>query len=123
MGWLIERPGQDGRTQYYAVYRDLQGRQRSAGVFTSKREATKAWRRAESEQDAGKQIGDPKLGRQRFRQYVETEWFPNHVIEASTREGYTYLLNRYILEEFGHMRMREIMPTHVRTWILKLQKQ
>jgi integrase len=123
MGWLIERKGRDGTTQFYAVYRDLQGRQRSAGVFTGKREANKAWRDAESEQDAGKRIGDPKRGRQRFRRYVEVEWFPHHVIEATTREGYTYLLNRYLLKEFGHMRMREILPTHVREWVLKLQKQ
>jgi integrase len=123
VGWLIERKGPDGRTQYYAIYRDLQGRQRSAGVFTGKREANKAWRDAESDQDAGRRIGDPKLGRQRFRRYVEKEWFPNHVIEATTREGYTYLLNRYIVPEFGHMRMREILPAHVRAWVLKLQRQ
>ncbi|MGZ3386721.1 MAG: tyrosine-type recombinase/integrase, partial [Isosphaeraceae bacterium] len=39
---------------------------------------------------------------------------PHHPIEATTRETYTYLLNRYILLEFGNMRMREILPAHVR---------
>jgi integrase len=120
MGWLKDYQGLDGKTQYYAVYRDLQGRERSAGVFSGKREANKAWRDAEAAQDSGK-VGDPKRGRQRFRRYVEDEWFPNHVIEASTRESYTYLLNRYILEEFGNRKMREILPTHVREWVLKLK--
>lgn len=123
MGWLIERKGLDGKTQYYSVYRDLQGRQRSAGVFAGKREANQAWMDIESDLRAGKRIGDPKLGRQRFRTYVEVTWFPNHVIEETTREGYTYLLDRYVLDEFAKMRMREILPAHVRSWVLKLQKQ
>src|SRR4029453_774966 len=104
-----------------AVYRDLQGRERSAGTFTGKRAANNAWHRAESDLAAGK-VGDPKRGRQRFRRYVEDEWFPHHVIEESTREGYRYLLDRYILPEFGEMRMREILPSHVREWVLKMQK-
>ena len=121
MGWLKEHKGQDGKTLYYAVYRDLHGRERSAGSFTSKREANQAWQDAESDLRAGKRIGDPKRGRQRFRDYV-AEWFPDHAIELTTRESYGYLLELYILEEFGGMRMREIMPAHIRAWVLKLQK-
>jgi hypothetical protein len=33
--------------------------------------------------------------------YVENEWFPNHVIEATTRENYRYILDRYLLPELG----------------------
>lgn len=120
MGWLKERPGQDGRTQYTAVYRDLRDRERSAGTFSSRREANRAWQRAEADLTAGR-VGDPKRGRQTLRHYVETEWFPNHVIEAKTRENYTYLLNRYILPELGAMRMVEILPSHVREWVADLQ--
>jgi len=124
MGWLVTCTDDDGEPiKYYAVYRDLQGRQRSAGVFTNETRAITAWQRAEAEQDLGKRAGDPKRGRMRLRKYVEDEWFPHHVIEASTREQYSYLLNRYILGEFGYQRMREIMPSHVRSWVLKLQGQ
>ena len=81
-----------------------------------------AWPDAESLLRAGKLIGDPKLGRQKFRQYVEDTWFPQHPIEATTREGYRYLLDRYVLPEFGDMRMREILPAHVRAWVLRLKE-
>jgi hypothetical protein len=37
--------------------------------------------------------------------YVEEEWFPNHVIELTTRENYRYILNKYVLPELGGMRM------------------
>ena len=30
-------------------------------------------------------LGDPRRGRQTFRDYVEQTWLPNHEIEASTR--------------------------------------
>ncbi|HCT75225.1 MAG TPA: integrase [Micromonosporaceae bacterium] len=120
MGWLVPRTGEDGRKLYMAVYRDLKGKQRSAGTFERKRDANRAWHKAESEIAAGK-VGDPKRGRQTFRRYVEEEWFPNHIIEATTREGYTYTLNRYVLPEFGSMRMVEILPGHVREWIVRMQ--
>jgi hypothetical protein len=64
---------------------------------------------------AGRPEGrDPKRGRQGFRQYVEKTWFPNHMVEQTTRENYRYQLDAYILDEFGHVRMREILPGHVR---------
>ena len=61
--------------------------------------------------------------RQRFRQYVEEEWLPNHQMEARTRESYSYYLDRHILPWFGSMRMIEVMPADVREWITDLQNQ
>lgn len=121
MGWVKEHTGRDGKPLYYAVYRDLQGRERSIGSFARKGDAKAAWQDAESLLRAGKLIGDPKRGRQKFRQYVEDTWFPQHPIEATTREGYRYLLDRYVLPEFGNMRMREILPAHVRAWVLHMK--
>src|SRR5262245_44753043 len=120
MGWLIPRPGRDGKVRYMAAYRDLKGKQRSAGTFDRKRDANRAWQKAEADIAAGK-VSDPKRGRQTFRRYVEEEWFPNHIIEATTREGYGYVLNRYLLPEFGPRKMVEILPGHVREWIVGLQ--
>jgi integrase len=68
-------------------------------------------------------LSDLKRGRQTLRHYVETEWFPNHVIEAKTRENYAYILNRYILPELGSMRMFEILPGDVREWVGVLQSR
>jgi integrase len=46
---------------------------------------------------------------------------PRH--RGVNREGYAYLLERYIFDEFATMRMREILPAHVRAWVLKLQEK
>jgi integrase len=119
MGWTLTRVGDDGKPRYTAVYRDLRGVKRSAGTFTSKRVANKAWQVAEVRLAEGR-IGDPRRGRQLFQKYVEEEWLPNHVMEVTTREGYTYSLRKHILPWFGPMRMAEILPSHVREWITGL---
>ena len=89
MGFARERVGADGTVRYTAMYRDLKGRQRSAGTFSQRREADRAWQRAEARVAQG-YLGDPGRGRQTFRDYVEKTWLPNHEIEASTRQSYTY---------------------------------
>lgn len=119
MGYVITRVSGNGRRRHTAVYEDLFGRRRSAGTFSTERLAAKAWQRAEADLAAGR-TGNPQRGRQSLRRYVEDEWFPNHVIEASTREGYTYLLNRYLLPELGGMRMIEIQAADVRQWVTRL---
>jgi len=120
VGFSRKRNGRDGKPRYTAYYWDVRGQEKSAGTFGSKKDADAAWRKAEVEIAAGK-VGDRRRGRQTFQRYVEQEWFPNHVIEASTRQAYTYLLDRYIVPYFGPMRMAEILPLHVRQWVLKMQ--
>jgi integrase len=122
MGWVKTRAGKDGRPQHTAMYRDLHGRERSAGTYSTKKQATRAWHNAEAALSAGR-VGDPKRGRQRFGDYVENEWFPNHVLEESTREGYRHTLDKYVLPEFGAMRMVEILPADVRAWIKTLESR
>ena len=120
MGFSRERPGQDGQPRYAALYRDLKGRQRSAGTFAAERQADKAWQRAEASIGLGR-IADPRRGRQTFQRYVEDTWLPNHEMEATTRQKYTYSLYRHIIPEFGPMRMVDIMPEHVREWVTGLK--
>jgi integrase len=120
MGFARERVGADGRARYTAVYRDLKGQLRSAGTFSQRREADRAWQRAEAKVAQG-YLGDPGRGRQTFRAYVENTWLPNHQVEASTLQGYTYLLRKHIMDEFGPMRMIDILPEHVREWITGLK--
>ncbi|MBK6873564.1 MAG: hypothetical protein IPG94_19910 [Kineosporiaceae bacterium] len=122
MAWLKSRTKQDGTVQYTGMYRDLQGHERSAGTHTSKREALRKAAAAESQSQAGK-VGDPKRGRQTLRHYVEHEWLPNHVMEDSTRESYTYVIERHILGPLGRMRLVDIMPWHIRDWITELAGQ
>jgi hypothetical protein len=113
VGYVIERVDGADAVRYLTQYRDIKGRLRSAGTHSSRDEALDAIRTAERRLEEGK-IGDPRRGRQTLRHYVETEWFPNHMIEATTREGYRYILDRYVLPELGGMRM-------VRSWTSSLR--
>ena len=120
-GGVHARAAGHGReVRYAALYRDLKGRQRSAGTFATERQAERAWQRAEAVIGLGR-VADPRRGRQTFRRYVEDSWLPNHEMEATTRQKYTYSLYRHIMPEFGPMRMIDIMPEHVRQWVTGLK--
>jgi integrase len=121
MGWVERRASRDGKVRYRAKYRDIRGRKQSAGTFADERSARKAWQAAEVKIGEGR-AGDPRRQRQRFQRYVEEEWFPHHRLELRSRENYTYYLNRHIIPWFGPMRMIEILPSHVREFVTKLER-
>jgi integrase len=120
MGYAKKRIGRDGKPRYTAVFVDLRGSERSAGTFGSEKVANRAWQQAEVELRQGR-VGDPARGRMTFRKYVDEHWLPNHVLEPTTREKYTYYLKAFILQELGSMRMADIFPEHIREWITKMQ--
>jgi len=122
MGYAKKRIGRNGKPRYTAVYVDLRGSERSAGTFGSERAASRAWHDAEAELRQGR-VGDPARGRQTFRKYVEERWLPNHVLEPTTREKYTYYLGAHILPALGPMRMADIFPEHIREWIARMQRE
>lgn len=122
MGWTETRKDHNGTPRYIAKYRDVRGRKQSAGTYSTQREANKAWQAAEVKLSEGR-VGDPRRGRQSFKRYVEEEWLPNHVIEPSTREGYTYQIGKHIMPWFGGMKMVEILPSHVREWVTHLSQE
>ena len=106
----------NGKERYTAYYRDARGKACVAGTFARKRDADQAWKTAEVRLAEGR-LGDPRRGRQTFQRYVEEEWLPHHVMEATTREGYTYSIYKHIMPWFGPMRMNQIMPADVREWV------
>jgi integrase len=120
MGFARKRIDHEGAVRYMAIYRDRKGRVRSAGTFPTKRKADTAWQQMEVKIAEGR-VGDPARGRVIFTRYVEDTWLPHHVMEPSTREGYTYSLRKHIIPEFGSMQMSDIMPEHVREWITSLR--
>lgn len=122
MGFSKKRVGKDGKARYTAVYIDLQGHERSAGTYGSKKTADKEWQAAEGRQREGRANASVR-GRKRFRVYVEETWLPNHVMEASTRESYTYLLGKHLMPYFGELRMIDIMPGTVREWVTWMKDQ
>jgi integrase len=111
----VDEPVRQRRCGFAAVYRDARGKIRRAGTFATRRQAEKAWQHAEALMAAGRP-GDPTAGRVTFADYVNESWFPNHVLEASTRQSYRYGLDRHIVP-FGPMKMCDILPTHVREWV------
>jgi integrase len=120
VGFSRKRLGREGKPRYTAYYIDVKGRERSAGTFSTKKEAEKGWQRAEAKLAQGR-VGDPARGRMMFQRYVEESWLPNHELEATTRQSYTYSLYKHIMPEFGSMRMIDILPEHVREWITTLR--
>lgn len=120
MGFGRKRTGKDGKIRYVALYRDIRGKQRSAGTFSSEKLANRAWQRAEAKVAEGRS-GDPRRGRQTFQRYVQEEWLPNHEMELRTRENYTLYLDRVLLPEFGPMKMIEILPSDVREWVTRFK--
>jgi integrase len=120
MGHSRPRTGTDGKTRYTAYYVDIKGKEKSAGTFSNRKESDKAWQRAEVKVSEGR-VGDPARGRQPFRAYVLDSWLPNHHVEASTLQSYTYSIHKHLIPEFGDMKMAEILPEHVRAWIVKLK--
>ena len=119
-GFSRKRADEDGLLRYTAYYRDAKDRECSAGTFPNKKDADKAWQRAEAKIAEGR-LGDPGRGRQTFQAYVEQVWLPGHQIEATTRQSYTYSIYRHLMPEFGRMRMIDILPEHVRAWVAKLK--
>jgi integrase len=122
VGFSRKRQGATGRPRYTAYYRDVSGRARSAGSFSNRKDADRAWQSVEAMRAAGRP-GDPRAGRMTFRSYVEDSWLPNHVLEPSTREGYGYRLRRNLMPAFGQMRMSDILPIHVRAWVTDCVKE
>jgi hypothetical protein len=115
MGFSRKRIGRDGKARYTAYYEDIRGRQRSAGTFSNKKDANNAWQAAEANVRTGKP-GDPSRGRQTFEVYALQKWLPHHQLEPGVRSNYASHIRNHLLPFFGPMKMRDIMPEHVREW-------
>ena len=63
---------------------------------------------------AGTEPGMPEVT---FRAYVEEIWLPNHLVEATTRQNYIYVLHHHVLPAFGPRPLAAITPAHVRAWV------
>lgn len=116
MGFSRKRIGRDGKPRYTAYYADIRGQERSAGTFSSKKASDKAWQDEEAKVRAGKP-GSPSRGRQTFETYVLEKWLPHHLLEPGVRSNYAGHIRNHLLPFFGPMKMRDILPEHVRQWI------
>jgi integrase len=116
MAWVRKRTGDDGRPRYQASYRDARGNKGVAGTFSTKKRAERAAVQAEALHATGR-LGAADVGKLTFRRYVDEVWFPHHVLEPSTREGYRYTIDKHLMPFFGAMRTNAILPGDVREWV------
>ena len=119
IGWSRRRVGRDGKAQYQATYRNARGQLRTAGSYTNKKAADRAWLQAELLLAQGRH-GGADTGKLTFTRYVNEIWFPNHVLEPSTREWYRYSIDKHLMPTFGVMRMVDVLPGCVREWVAAL---
>lgn len=120
MAYVRCRTGRSGRKRYTAYYRDVRGVQRSAGTFPRFEQARKAGVDAQARVLDGRFL-DQASGRQSFERYVTRVWLPALSLEATTRQGYAYVIDKYLLGHFGEIKMLHVMPGTVREFFALLQ--
>ncbi len=116
MTWIRIRTTDDGDTRYVACYRDPEGRQRSAGTFSSRRAAQRAAHREEAKVRDGA-WHDHSRGQVAFAVYVETVWLPSKQVETSTLTAYRSCLDKHFIPVFGRRPIGEILPSEVQRWV------
>jgi integrase len=117
MAYAMERRGVRG-IKYTAIYRDPDGRQRSAGTYATRREALRAANREEQRVLAGA-WHDTRLGEISFRDYVEAEWLPHKHLETTTRAAYLHYLSKHFYPFFGSRSLNRISPSLIQDWVAK----
>ncbi len=116
MAWVKVRITDDGTKRFVACYRDPEGRQRSAGTFSSHRAAERAGNREEAKVHQGS-WHDHSRGQVTFAEYVETVWLPSKHVEASTLAAYRSNLDKHFIPMFGKRPIGKIVPTEIQRWV------
>jgi integrase len=116
MAWIKERVSDDGDKRFVACYRDPEGRQRSAGTYSSRRAAERAGNREEAKVREGA-WHDHSRGEITFAEYVETVWLPSKQVETSTLAAYRSYLDKHFIPTFGRRAMGKILPSEVQRWV------
>jgi integrase len=116
MAWIKTRTTDEGDTRFVACYRDPEGRQRSAGTYSSRRAAERAARREEARVRDGA-WHDHSRGQVTFTEYVETVWLPSKQVETSTRAAYRSYLDKHFIPTFGKRPMGKILPSEIQRWV------
>jgi integrase len=116
VAWIKVRVTDDGTKRFVACYRDPEGRERSAGTYSSRRAAERAGNSEEAKVRAGA-WHDHSLGQVTFAEYVETVWLPSKHVETSTLAAYRYYLDKHFLPAFGRRPIGKILPAEIQRWV------
>jgi len=105
------------RSKWQVLYRDpATKRERSAGVFNRKVDATRQLRAVEYKLEAGELI-DPTLQATLYADWARTWIETRSDLKPKTLDGYVSLLNSRILPTFGDVRLRDIRAIDVEEWV------
>jgi integrase len=115
MAYGFKRPNKT-RPSYTGIFVDPDGVKRSAGTFTTRRDAERAAHRQEQKVRDG-HWHDATRGDITFKTYVVTVWLPSRHIEASTLAGYQSYLNKQFLPFLGTKQMGKILPSDIQSWV------
>jgi integrase len=115
MAWTVARTGPRG-TRYKGGYRDPDGHVRSAGTFSTRREALRAAAIEEQKVHTGA-WHDASRGEITFRDYVTTDWLPSKHVEATTKAGYRSNLDCHFYPRFGDQQLNRISPSMIQDWV------
>jgi len=116
MAWVKVRITNAGDKRFIACYRDPEGRQRSAGTYSSRRAAERAGNREEANVGQGT-WHDHSRGQVTFAEYVETVWLPSKQVETTTLAAYRSYLDKHFIPVFGRRAMGKILPSEVQRWV------
>jgi len=116
MAWVKVRVTDEGDKRFVACYRDPEGRQRSAGTYSSRRAAERAANREEAKVREGS-WHDHSRGQVTFAEYVETVWLPSKHVETSTLAAYRSYLDKHFIPTFGRRPMGKILPSEIQRWV------
>jgi len=122
MAWIKVRVTDDGDKRFVACYRDPEGRQRSAGTYSSRRAAERAAQREEAKVRDGA-WHDHSRGQVTFAEYVETVWLPSKHVETSTLAAYRSYLDKHFIPTFGNRPMGKILPSEIQRWVTTATEQ
>ncbi len=105
------------RDKWQVLYRDpTTKRERSAGVFARKSDATRQRRTIEYQLENGDWI-DPALQETLYAEWARTWIDTRSDLKRSTFDGYMSLLDNRIIPAFGKARLQDIRSINVERWV------
>ena len=111
------------REKWQVLFRDpATKRERSAGVFSRKSDATRQRRVLEHQLEVGDWI-DPALRRTPFGLWAARWLKTRSHLKPKTVAGYESLLRSRILPTFGDARLQDIRAIHVEGWIAEMVEE
>ena len=111
--------------RFTALYRDTDGKQKSASTFATRKEALKAARLAEAGMYTVKTEAAYPIrvrGKVTVASYV-SEWLPAHRLSPHAREKYGQIISRHVIPALGARVLADVTAADIRAYFRVLEGQ